>query len=72
LFKKAADQSATLCHMAHVLMENRNAVVVDTRTTTATGTAEREAAVAMLKAMPAGPRITLGADRAMREFGWTP
>jgi len=67
--------------MAHVLMENRNGLVVDTATTTATGTAEREAASAMVGDLPAGQRITLGTDKAydtqdfvaeMRRLGVTP
>jgi len=41
LYKKAAGQAAKLCHMGHVLMENRNGLVVDTSLTKATGTAER-------------------------------
>src|SRR5947199_5885089 len=46
LYKKAKGQAAKLCHMGHVLIENRYCLVVDTRTTRATGTAEHEAAVA--------------------------
>ena len=34
--------------MGHVLMENRNGLAVDAALTQATGTAEREAALAML------------------------
>lgn len=45
-------------------MENRNALVVDARLTAATGTAEREAAIAMVEAVPGWHRITLGADKA--------
>jgi hypothetical protein len=45
--------------MGHVLMENRNGLVVDATTTTATGTAEREAAIAMVGIVP-----TAGASRA--------
>jgi len=45
-------------------MENRNGLVVDTRLTPATGTAEREAAIAMLNEVPGGHRITVGADKA--------
>jgi IS5 family transposase len=44
-------------------MENRNGLVVDARLTTATGTAEREAAAAMLGELPDGDRITLGTDK---------
>ncbi len=35
--------------MGHVLMENRNGLVVDAELTAATGTAERDAALAMIK-----------------------
>jgi transposase len=64
LYKKAAGQAAKLCHMGHVVMENRNGLVVDASVTLATGTAEREAAEAMIGEMPAGHRITVGADKA--------
>ncbi len=43
-------------------MENRNGLVVNTRLTHANGTAEREAALAMIAQLPAGP-VTLGADK---------
>ena len=45
LCKKAKGQEAKLGFLGHVLMENRNSLVVHTRLTSATGTAEREAAV---------------------------
>ena len=64
LYKKAAGQAAKLCHMGHVVMENRNGLVVAAEATLATGTAEREAAAAMVGELPAGGRITLGADKA--------
>ena len=81
LFKKAAGQASRLCHMGHALMENRNGLVVDATLTTATGTAEREAAMAMVGDLPEGGRITLGGDKAydtqdfvaeMRRLGVTP
>jgi IS5 family transposase len=50
--------------MGHVLMENRNALAVDATLTHATGTAEREAALAMLDRRNRSGRITLGADKA--------
>ncbi len=43
-------------------MENRNGLVVDTSLTKATGTAEREAAIAMIGDLPDDGRITLGTD----------
>jgi IS5 family transposase len=44
-------------------MENRHGLVVDTRVTQATGTAEREAALAMAEAIPGQQRVALGADK---------
>jgi hypothetical protein len=55
--------------MGHVLMENRNGLAVDATLTHATGTAERDATLAMLdrrkgKGSAGKHRITLGADKA--------
>src|ERR1700709_1165247 len=63
LYKKAAGQAAKLCHIGHALMENRSGLVVDTSLTKATGTAEREAAIAMIGDLPDDGRITLGTDK---------
>lgn len=63
LYKKAAGQEAKLCFLGHVLMENRNGLVINTLVTPATGTAEREAAVALVDARPDTRRITLGGDK---------
>jgi transposase len=63
LYKKAKGQEAKLSYLGHVLMENRHGLVVDTCVTQATGTAEREAALAMVEAIPGRHRITLGADK---------
>lgn len=43
LFKKSRRQTANLSHMAHVLIENRNGLVVDAILTHANGSAERAA-----------------------------
>ena len=60
---------------------DRNGLVVATEMTQATGTAEREAAQAMVEALDPGHRITLGADKGcdtqdfvaeMRRLGVTP
>jgi transposase len=61
---KAPGQTATLCSRGHVLMENRHGLAVNTRVTQATGTAEREAALAMAAERSGARRITLGADTA--------
>jgi transposase len=63
LYKKAAGQEAKLCFLGHVLMENRHGLVMNTRLTPATGTAEREAAIALLDRRPTTRRITLGGDK---------
>jgi transposase len=64
LARKGAGKEAKLSFTGHLLMENRNGLVVDTRLTPATGTAEREAAIAMLNEVPGKHRITVGADKA--------
>jgi IS5 family transposase len=62
-------------------MENRHGLVVDTCVTQATGTAERDAALAMVETIPGQHRMTLGADenydtrdlvRELRELRATP
>jgi transposase len=63
LYKKATGQEAKLAYLGHVLMENRHGLVVDSRVTQATGTAEREAALAMAEAIPGQHRVTVGADK---------
>lgn len=65
LARKAKGQPAKLSYMGHVLMDHRHGLPVDVEITTATGYAEREAALAMLDRLPkrAGRR-TLAADKA--------
>ncbi len=53
LYKKAKGKEAKLCYLGHVLMENRNGLVVNTELNQATGTAERDAALGMLDEIPA-------------------
>lgn len=64
LYRKADGRESRLCSMGHVPMENRNGLAVGTALTAATGTAEREAALAMLDRRQGRRRITLGADKA--------
>jgi transposase len=70
LYKKAKGQEAKLAYLGHVLMENRHGLVVDTRVTQATGTAEREAALAMAEEIPGQHRVTLGADKNYDTPDW--
>jgi transposase len=64
LYRKADGRESRLCFMGHVLMENRNGLAVDAVLTRATGTAEREATLALLDRRRTDRRITLGADKA--------
>jgi len=64
LYRKANGQTSRMAFMGHVLMENRNGLVVAAALTQASGTAEREAALMMLDATHTGRRrVTLGADK---------
>ena len=64
LFKKSRGSESKLSFMAHVLMENRNGLVVDTRLTKSTGKAERESAWMMAWRVAKGERrITVGGDK---------
>jgi transposase len=63
LARKGRGKEARLCFMGHVLMENRNGLVVDVAMTQATGTAERKAALEMLGKIPGKRRITVGGDK---------
>ena len=64
LYRKAAGRESRLCFMGHVLMENRNGLAVDAMLTRATGTTERQAALAVLARRKRAGRITVGADKA--------
>jgi transposase len=72
LYKKAQGREAKLCFMGHALIENRHGLVVQADATLANGTAERDAALAMIDRHAPGTtnRLTLGADKAYdaREF----
>jgi transposase len=70
LFRKGNGQSSRLCFIGHALMENRNGLIVDCELSKASGTAEREAALIMIKRSRkttkrtvSKTRVTLGADK---------
>jgi IS5 family transposase len=84
MYRKSTGGEFQLCHMVHVLMENRTGLPVAGRTTTAITDAEWDAAAEMLaqvqRQRPSG-RITVGADagydyprfvQAMRDQNITP
>jgi hypothetical protein len=61
--RKGRGQEARLCFGGHVLMENRNGLVLDVLVTQASGTAERDAALLMLDRRKGRRRATLCADK---------
>jgi transposase len=80
LFRKGTGKEAKLCHMGHVMMENRHGLIVDARLTEANGTAERTTALDMIEDN-AKPGSTVGGDKnydtadfvaGCRERGCTP
>lgn len=84
LARKGNNQETRLCFGGHLLMENRNGLVIDVLVTQATGRSEREAALVMLdrrERRERRRRVTLGADKGydvrgfiadLRERGVTP
>ena len=63
LYKKSKGSEAKLGYLGHVMMENRNGLLVQTFLTEANGRAERDAALLMAEAIPPGKRVTLGGDK---------
>lgn len=64
LMRKGNGREAKLSYMGHVLMENRNGLILDFRVTEANGRAEREAGLEMAKKRGRkGRRVTLAADK---------
>ena len=82
LARKSDGTPARLCYAGHLLMENRNALIVDVELTRADGYAERQAALTMLGRLPRRRRRrTVAADKAYdttafvadcRDLGVTP
>lgn len=69
LARKGHGKEAKLCYAGHLLMENRHGLVVGACVTTADGTAEARAALALIDQQPGSHRITLGADKGY-DNGW--
>src|SRR6266513_5002474 len=63
LYKKSKGSEAKLGYLGHVLMENRNGLLVQTFVTEANGGAERDAAMLMAETIPGGKRVTLAGDK---------
>jgi IS5 family transposase len=63
LARKGSAQEARLCYAGHLLVENRNGLIVDALLSEANGRAEREAALCLLERQGIGKGCTLGADK---------
>jgi|SRR5579863_1412797 len=81
LYRKSAGGAFQLCHMAHVLMENRTGLPISGKVTEAITSAEWEAAIEMLQTATKGKGVTVGGDagydsaafvQAAREIQVTP
>jgi len=70
LYRKSQGSEAKLAYLGHILMENRNGLVVKPRLTLARGTAEREAALKMIPKRSGSGRITVGADKNYDTREW--
>ena len=62
LFRKGKGKEAKLCHMGHIMTENRHGLIVDARLTEANGTAERATGLDMVDDN-ASAGSTVGADK---------
>ncbi len=63
LYRKGG-QETLLGFLGHLIIENRNGLVVTAQVSTATGTAERDTALEMVNRICGTKRITLGGDKA--------
>ena len=71
LYKKATGREAKLAYLGHLLTENRHGFIIESVVTDASGTAERDAAIAMLGELPLTTRrLTVAADKAYDTRAW--
>jgi len=63
LARKGPGKEAKLSYSGHLLVENRNGLIVEAMAWEANGTAERDAALVMLEQIPGDERITVGGDK---------
>jgi transposase len=63
LARKGPGKEAKLSYSGHLLVENRNGLIVEAMAWEANGTAERDVALVMLEQIPGDERITVGGDK---------
>jgi transposase len=64
LYRKSDGQESRLAYLGHVVIENRNGLVVGAQVTHADGYGERIAAIDLMAEIPRSSKATLGADKA--------
>jgi hypothetical protein len=70
LARKSSGHKSKPAYCGNVLIENRNGLVVDTALVMPSGTAERDAAVAMAERIEGDKRVTVGADKGYDTRGF--
>jgi transposase len=70
LARKGEGKESKLSYSGNLLVENRNGLIVDAEVFQANGTAERDAALAMLEQIPGTKPVTVGGDKGFdtRDF----
>jgi hypothetical protein len=63
LARKGPAKEAKLSYSGHLLVENRNGLIVDAMAWEANGTAERDVALVMLEQIPGDEPVTVGGDK---------
>ena len=63
LARKGPGKEAKLSYSGHLLVENRNGLIVEAMAWEANGTAERDAALVMLEQIPGDGQVTVGGDK---------
>jgi len=70
LFRKGRSLTSQLCYLGHVLMDNRHGLATDAMVTIAGGSAERDAALTMLKRRKRKGLVTIGGDKGYDTRGF--
>jgi transposase len=63
LYRKSRGSEAKLAYLGHLLTENRHGLVVGAEVTLASGTAERQTALRLVRTKAGRKRITVGGDK---------
>jgi transposase len=70
LARKSQGKESKLSYSGNLLVENRNGLIVDAEVFQANGTAERDAALAMLEKVPGTRPVTVGGDKGFDTRGF--